>query len=332
MDVFYHKNNYLDLNQFGIQIPSQGPQFQRIAQILETDKKHSPSIHDLEHDLSVVIQPEDVLRVHQQSYVDLLYGNETQKSDLVKACYELIKQDGSYHRYKPESAQLSLETLVSRALSQTQGLMYSLKHAIDNSGSTYYLGGGFHHAMDFGGRGFCILNDIVVALRWAQTTLGIQTAWVIDVDAHKGDGTAQITQHDGTIISLSIHMGDGWPLDHGDPETDPWFVASNIDIPIYSGEESQYLGKLKEGLSQMLSKYKKPDVVLIVQGADPYEHDALDSASKLNLSLELMLQRDACLHEFIEQLSVPFCYCSSGGYGPQSANVYLNFFKQVKQT
>jgi hypothetical protein len=80
----------------------------------------------------------------------------------------------------------------------------------------------------------------------------VKRVWIIDVDAHKGDGVAAITEGDDTIITLSAHMAHGWPLDL--PETledgspNPVFIPSDIDIPIDRGEEDQYCDRLREGL------------------------------------------------------------------------------------
>jgi acetoin utilization deacetylase AcuC-like enzyme len=107
-----------------------------------------------------------------------------------------------------------------------------------------------HHAQKEHGAGFCMVNDLVIALRRLQSEGRIRTAWVIDVDAHKGDGTAAITAEDDSIATLSIHMARGWPLDQ--PEYDaagrfnPSFVPSTIDIPIEPGR-SLYNQQLRMG-------------------------------------------------------------------------------------
>jgi len=85
------------------------------------------------------------------------------------------------------------------------------------------------------------VNDLVIALRRLQFENRIRSAWVIDVDAHKGDGTAAITAGDQSIVTLSIHMARGWPLDQPERDTDgrlnPSFIPSTIDILMEAGEE-----------------------------------------------------------------------------------------------
>ena len=60
------------------------------------------------------------------------------------------------------------------------------------------------------GRGFCTLNDQVIAIKKLQFEDGLKNAWVIDLDVHKGDGTAECSKDDPTISTLSIHMKNGW--------------------------------------------------------------------------------------------------------------------------
>ena len=85
-----------------------------------------------------------------------------------------------------------------------------------------------------------LLNDIVIAIRKLQAENRIKTAWVIDIDAHKGDGTAALTADDPSIVTLSIHMGRGWPLDGPSHDAagriNPSFIPSDIDIPVFAGE------------------------------------------------------------------------------------------------
>jgi acetoin utilization deacetylase AcuC-like enzyme len=184
--------------------------------------------------------------------------------------------------------------------------------------------------MTFSGRGFCLVNDIVIGIRKLQKQNLIKTSWVIDIDAHKGCGTAQITQNDDSIQTLSIHMGDSWPLNgpriNENGEINPWFLPSDIDIPIFEGEENQYLSKLEVGLSQL---HGRPDLAIVVCGSDPYEKDELPSTSKMNLSLSHLLERDLLVYNFLKKLNIPQCYLMSGGYGRESHKVYSQFLEKI---
>ncbi|MEJ2475432.1 MAG: hypothetical protein P8Y74_16325, partial [Desulfobacterales bacterium] len=152
--------------------------------------------------------------------------------------------------------------------------------------------------------------------------------WIIDVDAHKGDGTAALTAGDASITTLSVHMAHGWPLDGSpvlpDGRTNPCFIPSNIDIPIASGEEPHYLERLEQGLGQM-KRLGEPDLAIVVSGADPYEKDELPSASGLKLTLDQMAARDRMIYHFLRELRIPAAYLMAGGYGDQVWDVYAQF-------
>jgi acetoin utilization deacetylase AcuC-like enzyme len=244
-------------------------------------------------------------------------------------CFELIDNNGNFNRYNPEHARYSFSHARDIILRQVSMLYLSSKSAL-SLGFSYFLGGGMHHAMSFSGRGFCLVNDIVIVLKKLLDEKAIKHAWVIDLDAHKGDGTAQLTNSDSTITTLSIHMKDGWPLNEGGP-TDPWFIPSNIDIEISEGEEGQYLSKLTNGLSDLESNFPRPDIVVVVDGADPYCEDALPSTALLKLSKEQMLERNKLVYHFLKDRNIPQSYCMAGGYGKKSWEIYFQFLHFVGQ-
>ena len=197
---------------------------------------------------------------------------------------------------------------------------------------SFFFGGGMHHAKKNYGEGFCIINDIVIAIKKLQANNKIKTAWIIDVDAHKGDGTAELTEHDDTIITLSIHMAKGWPLNS--PKfnkagiINPSFIPSNIDIPVAKNENDKYLEKLKKGLLK-LEKYPKPGIAIIVLGSDPYEKDQLESSKDLKLTLRQMKNRDLLIYNFLKAHNLPQAYLMAGGYGEYSWEVYAQFLSNV---
>jgi acetoin utilization deacetylase AcuC-like enzyme len=224
-----------------------------------------------------------------------------------------------------------LTALFERILWRAGGTIQCGRTALQN-GFCFYFGGGMHHAQKDRGAGFCLVNDLVVALRRLQFENRIRRAWVIDLDAHKGDGTAAITADDQSILTLSIHMADGWPLDQPEHDADgrlnPSFVPSDIDIPIESGEEGLYNRRLREGLEH-LSGLGRPEIALVVCGADPYELDELPSTAGLRLSLEQLLERDQTVYTFLRTLSVPGAWVMAGGYGRSSWRVYTQFLEWV---
>jgi len=272
---------------------------------------------------------QDLLRVHSPGYVERLYSDAL-RLEVLKT-YELVNEDGSYQRFSPQEAERPLEEVFEQALYKTSGTWQCCRTALE-TGFCFFFGGGMHHGHWDRGKGFCLINDVVIALRKLQAAGEIERAWVIDVDAHKGDGTAALTQDDDSITTFSVHMAGGWPLD--EPEFDssgrmnPSFQPSDIDVPVEGNGEQSYLQGLEDGLKQ-LDGYVRPDLALVLSGADPYEGDELESAGELKLSLDTLLRRDQRIYTFLEQRGIPKAYVMSGGYGEGTWRVYTQFLVWV---
>lgn len=324
--IIYDPTDRMGFFEFGIQIPILDSKVTRTFETLLQDPelgRHVKAWHVAR--VAETLTKEDLQRVHSRRYVDRLYSAALEK-EIIRT-YELIDDQGRYYRYNPDEATLPLPRLFDRILQRVAGTTQCYRTALE-TGFCFYFGGGMHHAQHDFGNGFCLLNDIVIGLRKLQAENRIQTAWVIDVDAHKGDGTAALTHGDDTIQTLSVHMARGWPLDgapvdaHGRPN--PSFIPSDIDIPIAAGEEPAYNDRLREGLCQ-LDALSRPDLAVVVSGADPYEKDALPSTRELRLPLPQMLARDQLIYRFLDKHHIPYAGLMSGGYGPDVWEVYAGF-------
>lgn len=295
----------LNLSDYGIKIPLL---YDRVQSIV-SDLKLKPLILNANP-----ISKEDLLLAHTKEYVEALFSDCDKK---IAEAYELFNKDGTPNRYDKNSACLPLDDLFKKSLCEVAGTVESARLALKN-GAVHFLGGGMHHAMSFKGGGFCLVNDIVIAIRKLQQEGLIKRAAVIDVDAHKGDGTAEITVNDSTIRTLSIHMARGWP--HGDD-------LSTIDIGIDVKEERSYLTKLQSGIERLLEI--ETDFVIVVAGSDPYELDELPSTALIKLSLSELLQRDKLIYQSLKKRGIPQLWLLAGGYGKEVYKVTSNFLKFV---
>jgi len=323
--ILYNPECDLKFSEYGVEIPIVDD---RALKVFESLKKDDPSLSYFPFEKIPSITRDDLLLAHNKDFVDRLYGSYAELEREMLSCYELVDENGHYHRYNPKKAKKDFTRAFDVVLKQV-GLTYACASEALKNGFSYFLGGGMHHAMSFGGRGFCLVNDIVIALRKLQNENKIQTAWVIDVDAHKGDGTSEITKADRSIITLSLHMKEGWPLDSGSVR-DPWFIPCNIDVGIDVGEESTYLEKLQAALNELEANYPKADIAIVVDGADPFEADELESTEKLKLSKEQLLERDKLIYEFLKSRNIPQAYVMAGGYGHRAWEIYTQFLKFVR--
>jgi len=286
--------------------------------------------------ITEVVSREALARVHDKAYLDKLYGPELEGEIL--SAYELIDADGNHHRYAPETAVKPLSGFfIENTLLHVAGTLQTCRLALER-GWAFFTGGGMHHGHRDRGTGFCLVNDLVIAVRTLQAEGRIREAWIVDVDAHKGDGTASVCAGDDTILTFSIHMSQGWPLDaettreRGDDN--PSLVPSDVDIAQEPGEDALYLSRLASGLDQLkrlsLEKFRRlPDLVLVVDGSDPYEMDELPSTSTMRLTLAQMLERDLLLDAFFTGLAIPAAWVNAGGYGDHVWKVYAQFLERV---
>lgn len=193
------------------------------------------------------------------------------------------------------------ESLVSRSRFSVAGTLAAARAALrDGAGAN--LGGGTHHAFADHGEGFCVLNDIAIAIRVLRADGSINRAAVIDCDVHQGNGTAAIFRDDPEVFTLSLHGEKNYPLVK---------QQSTVDVALADGtEDDEYLASLAHHVPTILDRFR-PDIVFYQAGVDPFEGDRL---GKLSLSHEGLLRRDALVFNECRARSLPCVITLGGGY------------------
>ncbi len=162
--------------------------------------------------------------------------------------------------------------------------------------------GGSHHARRAHGAGFCVFNDVAVALKVLQADGAIRKALVIDLDVHQGDGTADIFSGDPDIFTFSMHSAKNYPVRK---------VPSHLDLALPDAmEDAAYLTALQEVLPDLL-RQEAWDLVFYNAGVDPYFEDRL---GRLALSRDGLKTRDRFVIETVRSLGVPLAGVLGGGY------------------
>ncbi|MDR2803275.1 MAG: histone deacetylase [Treponema sp.] len=350
-----------DFTNYGIMIPLAASRANKIIDHLDPGVSKEGAfpgpVFDIKTALSVlgkkngVITRADIERVHSGKYVNALFsGNGGLLNELLNA-YELIGADGKPNRYEPDRATRPLPELFDKILAQCMGSYLTCALALKNEQHfSYFLAGGNHHARYDTGAGFCLINEIIIAARKLQAENDARIIWIIDVDAHKGCGSAELVSfiRNGVnpapfepkcdIITLSIHMARGWPLDaetlrNAVPGHAP-LIPSDVEIPIEEGEDAFYVSRLETGLNELMQLTPpgaKPDLAIVVDGADPYEHDGLLSSALLHLTLEQCVERDMLVFNFLRGLKIPSAWIMAGGYGERAWEPPYYFLKTAGQ-
>jgi len=184
---------------------------------------------------------------------------------------------------------------------QTGGTITAARLAMDH-GIGVNLGGGWHHAKRDAGEGFCIYNDLAIAIRVLQAEGIIRRALVIDLDVHQGNGTAEIFEDDDSVYTFSMHQGNIYPV----PK-----ATSDWDIELKSGvDDGTYLTVLAGALDKMFDEVEF-DIVFLQGGADVLRGDQLAS---LNVSPLGLVLRDAMVIDKCVKHKVPVVTTLGGGY------------------
>jgi acetoin utilization deacetylase AcuC-like enzyme len=192
--------------------------------------------------------------------------------------------------------------LVERAYRAVGGTVEAAHAALD-LGITMNLAGGTHHAFADRGEGFCVFNDVAIAVRTLQHGARIRRAAIIDLDVHQGNGTHAIFAGDRDVYTFSMHGRRNFPFEK---------IPGTLDVELEDGiSDDIYLELLSEHLPRVLHS-ARPDLVCYLEGADPLEADAL---GRLRLTLDGLARRDAMVLDACREVGLPVVITIAGGYG-----------------
>lgn len=214
------------------------------------------------------------------------------------------------------------------------GSMLAARRAMED-GICINLGGGFHHAFPDHGEGFCMINDIAIAVRRVLRDKKIRRAMVVDCDVHQGNGTAVIFGRPAVALAAAegrlppqptvVRTPHGWlrelPVDsstdvftislHQENNYPAWKPNSCIDVNLPDAvEDADYLEWLAKALASGFRQFQ-PELIAYVAGADPYREDQLGG---LNLSIEGLKKRDDLMYRVAKARGIPIFVTLAGGY------------------
>jgi acetoin utilization deacetylase AcuC-like enzyme len=230
--------------------------------------------------------------------------------------------------------ELELEVPYSKELVEafwymTGGSIVAAHQALRNH-CCVHIGGGFHHAFPDHGEGFCLINDVAVAIRCMQRDGHIARAMVIDCDVHQGNGTAVIfgtgepepfprvswpsarvgarraanvkRSETRDVFTVSLHQESNYP---------DWKPPSSIDVNLPDGTtDSEYLEWLGTTLKEAQAHFE-PELICYIAGADPFKDDQLGG---LAMTIDGLKQRDLMVFQFARDHGFPIMTTLAGGY------------------
>jgi acetoin utilization deacetylase AcuC-like enzyme len=200
----------------------------------------------------------------------------------------------------------------------TGGTLLTARTALAE-GVAVHLGGGYHHAFPDHGEGFCLINDVAIAVRMLQRDGDIARALIVDLDVHHGNGTAAIFAEDSTVYTFSMHQQHNYPA---------WKPPSDFDLGLPDGVgDAEYLALLRRHLPEIVGTHA-PDLVVYLAGADPYVRDQLGG---LDLTVDGLRARDAYVLGAARRAGVPIAVTLAGGYAENERDTVAIHCQTVRE-
>lgn len=207
--------------------------------------------------------------------------------------------------------------MVERARRSVGGTLCAARAALEQ-GAAANLAGGTHHAYPSGGEGFCVFNDVAVAIRTLQAEMRIAKAVVIDCDVHQGNGTAAAFAGDDTVFTLSVHGEKNYPFRK---------EASTLDIGLPDGAgDDAFLEAVERGTRSALGR-ARADAAFYVAGADPFEGDRL---GRLAVTKAALAERDRMVLERCRSAGLPVVVTMGGGYAREVEDIVDIHFTTIR--
>lgn len=232
-----------------------------------------------------MIEHSSLINVHSQRYVNAIWEGTLDRKE-------------ERRMGLPWSKSLAVRSRLAVQGTLNAGLM-ALQDGIAGN-----LAGGTHHSMPDLGEGFCVFNDVAVAIKSLQQSKWVNKVLVIDCDVHQGNGTAHIFAEDPSVFTFSIHGAKNYPFKKPPSDLD-------VGLPDKTGDK-EYHKALIGALDSIFNEFE-PDLIYYLGGIDPLETDHF---GRLSLTLKGLRERERIVIETITQKNLPLVLLLSGGYAP----------------
>ena len=210
--------------------------------------------------------------------------------------------------------------LVRRTLASVGGTLAATADAL-RCGWGGNLAGGTHHAFRDAGAGFCVFNDIAIAVITFRAAGRFERAAILDLDVHQGDGTAAIFRDDPATFTVSLHGRNNFPFRK---------QRSSIDIDLADGTgDVEFLAALESVLPAI--RTFRPEILFYQSGVDALAGDRLGRLALTHAGLNL---RDRMVFQFCDDLNLPVVVTLGGGYCAEirrTAEAHANTFLTAQE-
>ena len=241
----------------GAEHPESPARFDAVMQML----KQSDFTESLLHLLPRAATDGDLLRCHQQNYLELVEREIAAGRNVLSTGDTTVCED-------------SLEPALHAAGGACVAIDAVVGGKAKNAFCVHRPPG--HHATPEKAMGFCIYGNAAIAARYAQAKHGIEKVLIVDWDVHHGNGTQDIFYEDPTVFFFSTHQSPWYPGTGAKDETGRGKglgTTMNHPFPAGSGRK-EIFAVFQDDLVPKMSRFK-PDLVIISAGFDSRIDDPL---------------------------------------------------------
>jgi acetoin utilization deacetylase AcuC-like enzyme len=242
-------------------------------------------------------------RAHTQSYLQRIYRGQLDRKEQIQLGLPLTPQ------------------LYTRSATEVEATRLACEAAVQD-GLAVVLAGGTHHAFREHGEGYCVFNDVAIAIRSLQIKKPGIKVMVVDTDAHQGNGTNSLLDNDPNVFTYSIHVGRNYPSRK---------VNGSMDVEtVRYVEGDMYLRQLFTTLAAALEVFS-PDLVIWIAGADNHRNDRF---GQMMLTVKDLQRRDEVILRAMVKNRIPVAVLYGGGYNREpeyTAKLHRNTVTTAKK-
>jgi acetoin utilization deacetylase AcuC-like enzyme len=174
-----------------------------------------------------------------------------------------------------------------------------------------------HHATPHRAMGFCLFNNLAIAVRYALDRYNLERVAIIDFDVHHGNGTQETFYDNPRVLYVSTHQSPFYPGTGYSEETGGGAARGtkvNIPLPAGSGDE-EYLAVFEQVVVPVVKRFQ-PQLIMASAGYDNHWADPL-------AMMQVTVTGFARMTGIIKGLAKEFCHgriiiCLEGGYHLQA--------------
>ena len=192
----------------------------------------------------------------------------------------------------------------------------AMRAMMDGASNTFCISGGLHHAHESLASGFCIYNDVVLAIKMLQKKRNAKVLY-LDIDAHHGDGVQKAFYDSKDVLTISVHQtgrtlfpGSGFVYETGTGVG----MGYSVNIPVMPGAGTPELLRVYDEIVKPLFESFKPDLLVTQLGVDGHFLDPLAQLTYTTHAFERIVEGLRDLSS--KQCKIGWLAVGGGGYHP----------------